>query len=112
MAKGKRSKGRNYVSKGERPSVSKSTLNDMARSVTVAENYVRKVNAWKAGKRVMLTIPNPNANETAKPFIRVEARKVWGEPNVKPKESRKSAGPVPGSQRNPKAETGHSFTEA
>jgi len=29
-------------------------------------------------KNVMLTIPNPNTNETNKRFIRVPAREVWG----------------------------------
>ena len=26
----------------------------------------------------MLTVPNPNTNETNKPFIRVNAKDVWG----------------------------------
>lgn len=36
--------------------------------------------AWLAGKRVMLTIPNPDKNVTNERFIRVEAREVWGLP--------------------------------
>ena len=35
--------------------------------------------AWAKGRRVMLTIPNPNTNETNKPFIRVNASEVWGD---------------------------------
>ena len=35
--------------------------------------------AWARGKRVMLTIPNTNTNETNKPFIRVNANEVWGD---------------------------------
>jgi len=35
--------------------------------------------AWAKGKRVMLTIANPNTNETNKPFIRVNASEVWGD---------------------------------
>ena len=31
----------------------------------------------KQGKNVMLTIANPNKNETNKPFIRVPAHTVW-----------------------------------
>jgi len=33
--------------------------------------------AYIKGKRVMLTIPNPNTNETNKRFIRVPANEVW-----------------------------------
>lgn len=35
--------------------------------------------AWARGKRVMLTVPNPNTNETNKPFIRVNANELWGD---------------------------------
>jgi len=38
-----------------------------------------KRTAWARGKRVMLTVPNPNTNETNKPFIRVNANEVWGD---------------------------------
>jgi len=33
-------------------------------------------------KNVMLTVPNPNKNETNKRFIRVSAREYWGNPNT------------------------------
>ncbi len=36
-----------------------------------------KLTAFMAGKNVMLTIPNPNKNETNKKFIRVNAKEVW-----------------------------------
>jgi len=38
-----------------------------------------KRTAWAKGKRVMLTIPNTNTNETNKPFVRVNASEVWGD---------------------------------
>lgn len=31
-------------------------------------------------KNVVLTIPNPNTNETNKKFIKINAREVWGSP--------------------------------
>ena len=31
-------------------------------------------------KNVVLTIPNPNSNETNKKFIKVNAKEVWGNP--------------------------------
>lgn len=40
---------------------------------------INKRKAWARGKRVMLTIPNPNTNETNKPFIRVVASEEWGD---------------------------------
>ena len=39
-----------------------------------------QVSAWRRGKKVMLTIHNPNKKETNKPFIRVNALDVWGPP--------------------------------
>lgn len=45
---------------------------------TITES-INKRNAWARGKRVMLTIANPNPNETNKPFIRVPAHEVWGD---------------------------------
>ncbi len=33
--------------------------------------------AFYKGRKVMLTIPNPNTNETNKRFIKVNARDVW-----------------------------------
>jgi len=37
-----------------------------------------KIKAHLKLKNVMLTIPNPNTNETNKRFIRVSSREVWG----------------------------------
>lgn len=36
--------------------------------------------AWREGRNVVLTIPNPSKSETNKPFIRVNAREIWGDP--------------------------------
>jgi len=41
-------------------------------SVSSADKLLNKLNALKKGKRVMETKPNPNPNETNKPFIRVQ----------------------------------------
>ena len=46
------------------------------------KTMLNKYTAFKKGKNVMLTIPNPNAKaEPAKPFIRVNAKEVWRNPN-------------------------------
>ena len=36
-----------------------------------------QLTAFKKGKNVMVTIPNPNTNETNKRFIRVSAKTIW-----------------------------------
>jgi hypothetical protein len=41
------------------------------------ERAINQRNAFLKGKRVMLTIENPNKNETNKKFIRVPANEVW-----------------------------------
>jgi len=57
MAKGKRSSGNTYTSKGQRPNTNKSVL-----------------------KARRIEYKNPNKKETNKPFIRVNALDVWGPP--------------------------------
>ena len=54
---------------------------------TPATRMINQREAWAAGKNVMLTIPNPSKSETNKPFIRVNAWEVWGNPrkqNIRP----------------------------
>lgn len=55
-----------------------------SRSKRDADYAVRRIenqlHAWRKGRNVVLTIANPNKNETNKPFIRVNARDVWGDP--------------------------------
>jgi len=37
------------------------------------DRFIAQVQAFNAGKKVKLTIPNPNKNETNKQFIKVDA---------------------------------------
>ena len=75
MARGKKSSGKNYTSKGERRNVvnGKRKSND----VSYLDAVSNKMEAFKKGKLVWLTVPNPNTNETNKKFIRVKASEVW-----------------------------------
>lgn len=82
MAKGKKSSGKNYTSKGERKS-SMST----ASGWTAADRMGFKMDALYKGKNVVFTIANPNKNERNKPFIKI---KVDGRAFVK----RLQGGPV------------------
>jgi hypothetical protein len=63
MAKGKKSSGKNYTSKGERRS-------SIGYRDTPEQRMMNKLRALEQGKDVVFTIPNPNKNETNKPFIR------------------------------------------
>ena len=83
MAKGKggnTTKKAAYVSKGE-VGVNRMVLKEMRRERRTG--LVRLMNqraAWRAGKRVVLTVPNPNKNDRRAPFVKVDARSVWGDP--------------------------------
>jgi len=41
------------------------------------ERISNQLAAFYRGRRVMITIPNPNTNETNKRYIRVNARDIW-----------------------------------
>lgn len=69
MAKKKR---KSYTSKGGTPSMSRDIVKAMRRDRSEVEKLTNKLKVWERGKRVKVTIPNPNKNETNKRFIRVE----------------------------------------
>jgi len=77
--KGGKSKG--FISQGQRPNYSRNIVNACRRDYigSSAQQYA-KVKAWRAGKRVMLTIDNPDKNNTKERKIRVPAIDVWGYP--------------------------------
>ena len=79
MAKRKKQRA-HQVSKGEGSNVNKKLLNAIRNDTTLLQMTTNKRNAWLKGKNVMLTIPNPNEQETNKRFIRVNAKDVWGSP--------------------------------
>ena len=79
---GKKKKSDGYTSMGLHSNVSKDTLKAMRKERSHLDTMINKYDAFKKGKNVMLTIPNPNAkSEPAKPFIRVNAKEVWPDPN-------------------------------
>ena len=69
MAVAKRTK---YTSKGQRASVSKELTKAVGKDKSELDKILNKLKVWATGKKVMVTIPNPNKNETNKRFIRVE----------------------------------------
>ena len=77
--KGGKSKG--FMSQGTHSNVDSTVLKAMRRNyMTTGERIVNQRAAWAKGKNVILTIENPNKNETKKRFIRVNARDLWGSP--------------------------------
>ena len=56
--------------------VNKKILNAMRRDKDGLTTLRNKQDAFQKGKRVMVTIPNPNTNETNKRFIRVTAQEA------------------------------------
>jgi len=76
---GKKAKRSKYISKGEVSSVSSSTLKAMRKDRSYADYMISKLNAWSRGKRTMITIPNPNPNQSNKKFVRVEGREFFGD---------------------------------
>ena len=78
---GKKKQRASQTSKGEVGNPMKTSIR------TPATRMVNQRDAWAKGKNVVLTIPNPNPNETNKPFIRVNAWEKWGNPrkqNIRP----------------------------
>lgn len=75
---GKKKSRDKQVSKGQRNSVNPlwGKLNRLDYRGTLQEEH-NKFQAFLRGKNVVLTIANPNPNETNKPFIKVSARDVW-----------------------------------
>lgn len=78
MAKGKKSSGKTYTSSGLYRSVARKMTNALrSEYLASGERVANQLKAFRAGKRVMVTIENPNKEETNKRFIRVEASTIW-----------------------------------
>tara|TARA_Y100001951_G_C11283947_1_gene267325 strand:- start:962 stop:1237 length:276 start_codon:yes stop_codon:yes gene_type:complete len=74
---GKRKSSTGYKSKGERNNVRKDITKAIRRDIKFVDRINNQIDAFIKGKNVVLTIPNPNPNETMKRFIRVNAKDVW-----------------------------------
>lgn len=75
MAKGKGGKSKGFISQGIHSNVSQKTRRAMrAEYMSSPQRQINQRRAFDAGKNVMVTIENPNKEETNKRFIRVPAR--------------------------------------
>ena len=63
--------------------ISSSLLRAARAEKTVAEKMVNLVNSWKKLQNPWVTIANPDRNVTNKPFIKVRAEHLWGDPRPK-----------------------------
>lgn len=77
--KGGKSSG--AVSQGIHSNVRQSILNLNRQEYRKSgQRLLNQRRAWAKGKNVVLTIENPNKNESDKPYLRVNARDIWGSP--------------------------------
>ena len=73
---GKKRLSSGYTSKGEVGSPMKTRLRHGDEGYT-SNKMQNQLRAFLKGKRVMVTIANPNKSETNKPYIKVPANEVW-----------------------------------
>ena len=75
---GKKQSRATQTSKGERNCVNRSVVKATRRDyMKSTDRITNQLEAFLRGRNVMLTIPNPNKNETNKRMIRVPATEVW-----------------------------------
>lgn len=74
---GKKVKRKTYVSKGERNSVSRSTVKGVRSDRSPIEKALNKLKAWRAGKNPWITVPGPSKNMQ---YIKVRANALYGDP--------------------------------
>ena len=60
--------------------VNKKVCNAMRSDTSQLQRAINQREAWLKGKNVVVTVPNPNTKETNKPFIKVNAKDLWGSP--------------------------------
>jgi hypothetical protein len=79
--KGGKSKG--VASKGIHSNVSKKITKAMRKDYLASSTRImNQMIAHHAGKNVVVTIVNPNKEETNRPFINVSSTVAWGNPKV------------------------------
>jgi len=80
MGKKKGGNSSGAISKGERVSVDPSVTKAVRNGRSAVEKMLNKQKAWKAGRKVNLVVPNLGDDAKKRPFIKVNANEVWGDP--------------------------------
>ena len=70
---GKKRSRASQTSNSERRNV----VNGLGDGRSELKKILDKMDAFRKGKNVMLTLPNPNKQATREPFIRVNAKEKW-----------------------------------
>lgn len=76
---GKKRSRKTYISKGQRPNVTKSTLKLAAASVTGFAKEAQLRRAWRRGTNPWITVKN-SALHTNREYYKVRANDYWGHP--------------------------------
>jgi len=89
MAKGKGGKSKGFISQGVHSSVSSSTKAAVRADYKASgDRLINQLNASRKGRRTMITIENPNREETNRRFIRIEG-KQWFMAESAPEKTKK-----------------------
>ena len=67
----------NYTSKGERRNVARKWLKSCRLRRSEGDRVDAQWKAYTKGKRVVLTVKNPNKNQTNRQFIKINAKEYW-----------------------------------
>tara|TARA_R110002153_G_scaffold3244_19_gene15983 strand:+ start:18906 stop:19172 length:267 start_codon:yes stop_codon:yes gene_type:complete len=79
----KKSKSQGNISLGVHSNVASNIKNAVRKAyLGSADRIINQMKAHRSGKNVMVTISNPNKNETNRSFIRVPASIAWGKPKA------------------------------
>jgi hypothetical protein len=77
----KKASGKHYTSSGFHSNVDSSIRKANRKDyLTSAQRVINQLKAHNKGKRVMITIANPNKEETNKRYLRVPASTIWKDP--------------------------------
>jgi len=81
---GKKRLRKTQTSKSIHSTVNTSILKQLRQDYLASpDRIINQLAAHRAGKRVMVTIANPNKNQTNKRFIRVPASTAWNASKLK-----------------------------
>ena len=76
----KKSSGKHYQSKGERPIVSRNLLKQIRADRSIGWKMANITKHWAKGENPWVTIDNPNKEQTNMRRIKVRTNEVWGPP--------------------------------
>lgn len=77
MAKKKKCRSKK-TSKGQRDNISRTTVRLVRDIRSEGDKLQNKLDAWRAGKKGWVTVPNSNPHETDRPFIKVSFNNYFG----------------------------------